>query len=299
LFDQLVEEEDLECHYRQDGYYEVYRTRSGAATARHEVEAMRRHGFDAEFLDGSALREREPALKTEVLGGAFFSGAATVNPYQFVLEIAARAERCGATIHTQKDARTIVSKEGCVQAVETGMGELIEADSVIVAAGVHSSALTAQLGLRLPLQAAKGYHRDRVPKIDETPALQQTCMLGEASVFCTPMDGFVRFAGTLEFSGINDRMRRPRLEQLTNAAELYLDGIGGGTTQSEWCGLRPCLSDGLPVVGPIPGHKGAFVATGHAMLGLTLGPVTGQLMAEYVIDGEPSEDVSALAAHRF
>jgi D-amino-acid dehydrogenase len=124
-------------------------------------------------------------------------------------------------------------------------------------------------------------------------------MLGEASVFCTPMDGFIRFAGTLEFSGINEHIRRPRLEQLTSAAGHYFDGLGPAEAVSEWCGLRPCLSDGLPAVGPIPGLTGAFVATGHAMLGLTLGPVTGKLVAEYVLDGAPSLEVSALLPARF
>jgi D-amino-acid dehydrogenase len=113
------------------------------------------------------------------------------------------------------------------------------------------------------------------------------------------MDGFVRFAGTLEFSGINEQVRRPRLEQLTSAAGHYFEGMGPVEAVSEWCGLRPCLSDGLPALGPVPGCAGAFVATGHAMLGLTLGPVTGKLVAEYIVDGAPSLEVSALLPARF
>lgn len=299
LYEQLVEEEGLDCHYRHDGYYEVYRSGSGVSAAHHEVETMQRHGFGAEFLDGPALCEREPALKTDVLGGAFFPQAATVNPHRFVLEIAARAEKRGATVRTGTSVERIISKGGRIRGIQTATGDQIEADAVVIAAGAHSNAVTRQLGLRLPLQAAKGYHQDRVPNKGQTPPLQQTCMLGEASVFCTPMDGFVRFAGTLEFSGINDRMRQSRLTQLTNAATQYFEGMGEAQPVSEWCGLRPCLSDGLPAVGPIPGHRGAFVATGHAMLGLTLGPVTGQLMAECVLDGAPSLDLTRLAADRF
>jgi D-amino-acid dehydrogenase len=294
-----VHEEGLDCHYRQNGYYEVYRSGSGISVAHHEVETMHRHGFAAEFLDGQALREREPALKRAVLGGAFFPQAATVNPYRFVLEMATRAEQRGAMIRSGTSVKEILYKNGRIQEIRTATGEGLEADVVVIAAGAHSNALTRQLGLQLPLQAAKGYHQDRVPRGGQTPALQETCMLGEASVFCTPMDGFVRFAGTLEFSGINDRMRRSRLAQLTKAADEYFEGMDEAQPESEWCGLRPCLSDGLPVVGPIPGHKGAFVATGHAMLGLTLGPVTGQLVAECVLEGRPSLDLSRLAADRF
>jgi D-amino-acid dehydrogenase len=197
------------------------------------------------------------------------------------------------------DVREVQVEMNRARGIRTADGEAIKADAVIIAAGVESGALARRLGLLLPLQAAKGYHRDRIPQAGLTPVLRQTCMLGEASVFCTPMDGFVRFAGTLEFSGINEQIRRPRLEQLTSAAGRYFDGLGPAESVSEWCGLRPCLSDGLPAVGPIPGLTGAFVATGHAMLGLTLGPVTGKLVAEYVLDGAPSLEVSALLPARF
>jgi D-amino-acid dehydrogenase len=124
-------------------------------------------------------------------------------------------------------------------------------------------------------------------------------MLGEKSVFCTPMGGFVRFAGTLEFSGENHEIRRPRLEQLTDAAKLYLDGMADDTPLSEWCGLRPCMADGLPVIGPVPGLDGLFLATGHGMLGLTLGPVTGQLLADHILNGQPGMDLSAVRVDRF
>jgi D-amino-acid dehydrogenase len=170
---------------------------------------------------------------------------------------------------------------------------------VVLATGAYSPELYRKLGLDLPLQPAKGYHCDRTPREGETPALRTTCMLGERSVFCTPMDGFLRFAGTLEFSGVNHDLRRSRLEQLTRSAEQYLEGVGEAQSLSEWCGLRPCMADGLPAVGPVPGYAGAFIATGHAMLGLTLGPVTGKLMSEFVLDGKVSLDTSALGPDRF
>jgi len=115
-------------------------------------------------------------------------------------------------------------------------------------------------------------------------------------VFCTPMNGFVRLAATLEFSGVNDQIRRPRLENLTSAARLYLNSMEGAVIR--WCGLRPCLSDGLPAVGAIRHYPGLFIATGHAMMGLTLGPVPGK-MAEYILDASPSQDIASLDPNRF
>ncbi len=118
-------------------------------------------------------------------------------------------------------------------------------------------------------------------------------------VFCTPMDGFVRFAGTLELSGVNHEIRRPRLEQLTKAAGRFLRIMENATVKSEWCGLRPCLPDGLPAVGAVSRCAGVFVATGHAMMGLTLAPVTGKLISECVLEGSPSMDITALLPDRF
>ncbi|NIM49085.1 MAG: FAD-dependent oxidoreductase [Gemmatimonadales bacterium] len=299
LFQELVSEEELDCDFRREGYFEVYLTDRGLHAARGEATVMRQHGFRPEVLDGAALREREAALNDSVLGGIFYPEAATLNPYRFVLEMAERTRRQGAELLTGAEVVEILEDRGRLRGVRTLDGDAIAADTLVLATGAYGGALARQLGYRLPLQAAKGYHRDRDPREGETPALRHTCMLGENSVFCTPMNGFVRFAGTLEFSGINHDIRRPRLEQLTRVAARYLDGVGEAVSRSEWCGLRPCLPDGLPALGPVPGHPSVFVATGHAMLGLTLGPMTGKLIAEYIIDGAPSLDLAAFRADRF
>jgi D-amino-acid dehydrogenase len=299
LFDEIIEEEGLECGYRREGYFEVFRTSAGMSSAKHEAELVRRHGFEAELLDGAGLRAREPALNHSVVGGVFFPQAGSINPYGFVRGLADAARRHGAEFRANTQVAEVLVREGSVEGVRTADGEEILGDALVLATGAYSPELVRQLGCQIPLQPAKGYHRDRRAAEAETPTLRVTCMLGERSVFCTPMDGFVRFAGTLEFSGVNHEMRPRRLNQLTEAAKGYFVGMGDAEPLSEWCGLRPCISDGLPVIGPVPGCKGAFIATGHAMLGLTLGPVTGKLMAECVLDGSPSIDIGALSPGRF
>jgi D-amino-acid dehydrogenase len=124
-------------------------------------------------------------------------------------------------------------------------------------------------------------------------------VLAERHVAVTPMAGMLRLSGTVEFSGINHRMVQARLDQLTAAARLYLRGIGQTQTVSEWCGLRPCTADGLPVIGWAPRPAGVFVATGHARMGFTLGPVTGRLASECILDGKPSMDLQPMRVDRF
>jgi D-amino-acid dehydrogenase len=124
-------------------------------------------------------------------------------------------------------------------------------------------------------------------------------VFGEVFVAATPMGGGLRLAGTMEFSGINDRMVRKRLDLLVTGARQYLAGIDEAKPQSEWCGLRPCTPDGLPVVGWAPNVGGIFIATGHARMGFTLGPITGKLASECILDGEPSINIHALRVQRF
>jgi D-amino-acid dehydrogenase len=299
LFEQLVAEESLACAYRSEGYAEVYRTAKGLAAGREDAALGRRFGFESAILSGDEAREHEPALSDAIVGAIRYPVGATLDPYRFVVELAERAARLGARIRTGADVARVLVRGGAVAGVELQGGEVVEADVVLLAAGAYTAGLTRPLGLRLPLQGAKGYHRDYDPKDGATPGLRTACIIGESAIFCADLGGFVRFAGTLEFSGLNEDMRRSRLEQLTIGARQSFRGMGDAAPISEWCGLRPCLPDGLPAIGAAPGIPGLFVATGHAMMGLTLGPVTGQLVAECVLDGAPSADLQALRVGRF
>jgi D-amino-acid dehydrogenase len=113
------------------------------------------------------------------------------------------------------------------------------------------------------------------------------------------MDDFVRFAGTLEFSGLNHDVRPERLGQLMRSASLYYDGVTQAEALDVWVGLRPCTPDGLPAIGPLPGIQGLYAATGHGMLGLTLGPITGKLLSEQVLDGSASLPLGPFDPGRF
>lgn len=299
LFDELIDTENLGCWFRREGYYEIYLTQRGLESARTESQMLTRHGFHPEMVSGEELRRREPAINDRVVGGIFYPEAATINPHRFVVEMSERAKQHGATFQTGDEVVALHVEDNRLRGVRLQTSELIEAGCVILATGSYSVPLLSKLGIHFPLQAAKGYHRDCESKAGADPLLSHACVLGENMVFCTPMDGFVRFAGTLELSGVNHKIRRPRLEQLTNAAARYLTTMQNATIKSEWCGLRPCLPDGLPALGAVSRCAGLFVATGHAMMGLTLGPITGRLIAECVLDGFSSMEITALRPDRF
>ncbi|MCK5489611.1 MAG: FAD-binding oxidoreductase, partial [Gemmatimonadetes bacterium] len=287
------------CDYRRSGYLEVFDTEAGLASGREEVEVVERHGFALEYLDGLALREREPLLGAGLRGGWSHDEGTVVEPYRFVLEMADRAVARGARIRPGTEVQAIRSERGSVTGVRTAEGEDVEADVVVLATGAYSPGLMASLGCPLPIQPAKGYHADRSREDPDTPDLGVPCLLAERAVFCSPMENRVRFAGTLEFSGLNLNLRRDRLEQLDSAARRYFTTTELSEPVSEWCGLRPCTPDGLPAIGRVPGYEGAYVTSGHAMLGLTLGPITGSLVADLVLRGSPTLELEAFRPERF
>jgi D-amino-acid dehydrogenase len=293
LVDTLLAEEHIECGYRAAGYYEVCSTPEGLELARQEATVIEAHGYHPESVDGDELRRREPAFGPAVIGGVYFPEAATLDPALFLERLARAAERHGVEIREGVDVRSVVTSGGRVTGVDSGTPkggsrEVIGADAVVLATGPYRGDLARALGTRLPVQPGKGYHRDIPVGPNGAPKLRVACVLHETSVFCTPMDTFVRFAGTMELSGENHILRPPRLRQLTRAGRLCFPGLGPARPLSEWCGLRPMSVDGLPIVGPLSGVDGVTVATGHGMLGLTLGPVTGEIVANTVLGREDS-----------
>ncbi|MEJ2203425.1 MAG: FAD-dependent oxidoreductase [Gemmatimonadota bacterium] len=299
VFDELVDQESIDCAYRRDGYFEVCRTEKGLAGARQEAQLIRRFGLSPQVVDGETLREAEPALSPDVRGGVFFPEARTLDPHRFLQGLASAARRLGASIKEGAAVRRLDTRQDRVRGVHLADDQHLEADAVVLATGPYSLTLAADLGTRLPVQPGKGYHRDLSVGEGSSPALRITCVLNERSVFCTPMNGFVRYAGTMEFSGLNDTLRRDRLDQITRSAQEYLPELRTGDVMSEWCGLRPVASDGLPIVGPLPGVKGLVVATGHGMLGLTLGPVTGEIVADWILEEATDFRWTPLSPERF
>lgn len=286
LFETLLREERIECGYRGSGYYDVCSTEEGLENARHEAEIIERYGYHPEPLDGDELRRREPALAHDVVGGVYYPEAATLRPSLFLERLAGVCRKMGVEIREGAEVAALNVAAGRVTGVQVGgAGRLEGADVVILAAGPWVVPLAAQVDVRLPVQPGKGYHRDIEIGPNGAPPLRVACVLNETSVFCTPMDTYVRFAGTMEFSGMNHALRPERLRQLSRAARDAFPALGTARPNSQWVGLRPMSVDGLPIVGTLGGVDGLFVATGHGMLGLTLGPVTGEIVANLVLAG--------------
>lgn len=298
LFDELIDEERIECEYRAKGYYDVCSTEAALEESHHEAAILARHGYTPEVVDGDELRRREPALGSEPIGGVFHPEAATLHPGLFLSRLATAARQRGVEIREAAGVRSVVVERGRAVGVHLDAGGIEGCDAVVLATGPYSLRIARRVGVRLPVQPGKGYHRDIGIGPNGAPPLRVACVLNESSVFCTPLYTFVRFAGTMEFSGVDRVMRPERLRQLTRAARQVFPDLGTARPISEWCGLRPMSVDGVPIVGPLGDVEGLSVATGHGMLGLTLAPVTGEMIAKHVLEGDEPR-IEALSPVRF
>ncbi|MHC4946684.1 MAG: NAD(P)/FAD-dependent oxidoreductase [Planctomycetota bacterium] len=294
--DAMVREEGLDCAYDPAGWFEVHRSEAARRELGHDAELLESAGYGIEWLDGDELRRREPAFAGDVQGALAFAHGASIHPGRMLAGLADVVARRGADVRHGVAVERIARRDGRVTGVVTGDGEAIPAATVVLAAGCWTTSLAAEAGIRVPMQPGKGYHV-QVEGIE--PALGTGSVLVERAIAVTPMGDHLRLAGTVELSGLNHRLVPQRVRMLTEGAAEYLPGVAGRPTTVAWCGLRPCTADGLPVVGWAPRLEGLFIATGHAKMGLTLGPITGRLATEWMLDGTPSFDLEAMSPARF
>ncbi|MGB2476217.1 MAG: NAD(P)/FAD-dependent oxidoreductase, partial [Flavobacteriaceae bacterium] len=169
-------------------------------------------------------------------------------------------------------------------------------DEVVMASGVWTQKLLQPFGINLPVQAGKGYCLDE----ENQTGIAMPAILMERKVAVTPMQGFTRFSGTMEIAGVNHRIRKNRVAAIASAAAEYYPGvkISETTTQNAQCGLRPLSPDGLPFIGRHSKCKNLVLATGHSMMGWSLGPATGKLVAELISGQKTSLDLDPFAVER-
>jgi D-amino-acid dehydrogenase len=290
-----MKNEELDCRYQETGAMMVYRTPKGFAAGLDEAARLHAAGIPSQRLDLSETRGLAPTLSPSVLGAIFFPDDAHLVPDAFVRALARRAEERGVDIRTQTEVlgfRTIGRR---ILAIETTRGDL-QADEVVLATGAWSPLLAQTLGLRLPVQPAKGYS---VTYQRGSGGPSVPVILAEAKAGITPMGDWLRFAGTLELSGFDLSINRHRVEAIVRSAAQYVDGLDSLPLREIWCGLRPCTPDGLPIIGRPSSLDNLILATGHAMLGVTLGPITGSLVSQLAGGEKPQINLHALRPQRF
>ncbi|WP_022929334.1 NAD(P)/FAD-dependent oxidoreductase [Patulibacter americanus] len=248
-----------------------------------------------EPLSRDEVLAQEPALQASaVAGGIRLPAERHVRPESLVRGLAAHLRGRGVALHEGARVDRLEAVRGRWRVHLPGAGPL-DVDNVVVATGWESAALLAPHGVRLPMQGGKGYSVT-VPAPSLVP--RSPIYLLEDKVAVSPYEGGLRLAGTMELGSRSSDLNDRRVGAIEAAGERALGDWSAAGAQ-RWAGFRPMLPDGLPAIGPVPGRPGLHVATGHAMLGVTLGPTTGEVLAPTVLDGRPSLELAPFSPARF
>lgn len=299
-YEALVAELGVDVGFTRRGLLMLCHTERGLEEEARGAATARGMGLDAVVLGAAEVRALEPGIELDVVGAVHVRDDAHLDPGATMRALRARLEQDGVRFRNGADVTGLRDHAGGVEVdVVGGDGPRVEAaDALVLAGGSWSGSLARRLGLRLPLQPGKGY-----ALTIERPSqrLRTAAILVEARVAATPLGERLRIGGTMEIAGFDPRLTPSRIEGIKRAAlrtfprlrRAELDGA------APWMGFRPVSPDGLPYLGRVPRHPNVVVATGHAMMGFSLGPISGQLVAELVAGERPSVDLALLAPGRF
>jgi D-amino-acid dehydrogenase len=264
-----------------------------AATA----EQARQLGIPADVVDARGLAALEPGVTFDVTGAVYFPQDCHLDPGRLMHRLQQQLLERGAEFRWDTELTGWRTESGRLMAAETTNGA-VEGDEYVICGGSWSPGIIRGLNLSLPLQPGKGYSLT----LPNPPRKLSICsILTEARVAVTPMGDSLRIGGTMEIAGLNDRINSRRVAGITKALPDYYPDFAGAdfATVKPWFGLRPCSPDGLPYLGRASAYEKLTIATGHAMMGLSLGPITGKVVAALLSDETPNIDLGLLSPDRY
>ena len=297
MYQQLAKELPFDFGYKERGLMMLYQN---VETEKEEAETAHlanKIGIEAHVLSPTEVQKLEPDVKVNVRGGVYFPGDAHVTPQLLVAQLISYLKEKGVEFKTNTQVTDFVVQGNSIKAVKVDEGE-ISFDEVIIATGSWSGLLSAKLNLSIPMQAGKGYS---FTLQDVTKNVCIPSIFLEARVAITPMGNALRFGGTMEISGVDHTINMNRVKGIVDSIPKYYPEMNVAMPEMKnvWHGLRPCSPDGLPYIGRSKRLKNLVFATGHSMMGLSLGPGTGKLVSEIINLEKTSIEIGAFDPERF
>lgn len=298
LYTAIAQESTFNFGFKEKGLLMLYKTEAVEKEEMETAHIANKVGIEAHILSAKEVQALETEVEVAVRGGVFFPKDAHLTPQIFIKELINDLKNKGVQILDNTEVIGFEKQNAQVKTLITHKGKLAQAEEIILAVGAWSPILTEQLGIDLPLQSGKGYSftlKNREKNV------QIPSILTEAKVAVTPMGSDLRFAGTMEITDIDQSINMQRVSGIVQSIPEYYPAIQVQLPEKQeiWKGLRPCSPDGLPYIGRSKYFKNVVIATGHAMMGVSLAPATGKLVQE-LIDSQPlSMEIDAFAPDRF
>lgn len=296
LYDDLIRDYQLDCEWTKQGLLFVYKNQH-AFESYAAVDEMLRRDFNepARRMSASELLEFEPGLQEDVAGAWYFEHDAHLRPARLVASWRDSLQSRGVTFVENQTLEAIVESAGNAQSLSLS-NQQVAADQFVIATGAWTPLLEKMLRFRAPIQPGKGYSIT-MPRPENCPSTPM--ILPERKVAVTPWGSELRLGSMMEFIGYDSKISKKRLGLLTRAAADYLKCKLPESFSETWYGWRPMTYDSTPIIGRCPSFSNVYLACGHNMLGLSMAPATGRMIAELVSGDPPSLQAKPYQAERF
>ena len=297
LYRELAGLEGLDFDFVERGRLVVFKTREGLDGAAEEARLLGEVGLEARVVDMEEIGEMEPHVRIDAIGGMVHPLDGHLSPHRFVRQLADYIGQRGVAIHPETEVLGFETAGRQVSRVVTTRGDFA-AEHIVLAGGSWTPELSRQLGIRLPIQPAKGYS---IAYRRPSPCLALPILLAEAKVGLTPMGDILRIGGALELAGFDRSINRRKLAAILGAVPRYLPDLEPEQMEilEIWRGWRPSSPDGLPFLGRAAAYDNLVVAAGHGPIGISLAPITGRLVGQLVAREKPEIALDALGVERF
>ncbi len=294
---KALDAEGLDFDFSQQGLLHVHLSETYYNAGKAQLELLNGLGIEGHLLDRDGLEKLEPHLRDGVESGVYYPEPAHIRPDKFVKAVARQAEAQGATILTGTEVVGFETRHGRISAIQTSNGGFA-ADDIVLAAGAWSSLVAKQLGERLTMEPAKGYSvTARRPSANHGPS--RPIAVDDYKLAITPLGDDFRFSSTLELAGFDLSINEKRLAANRQGLHRVLPGLEHAEVKETWSGYRPLSADGLPLIGRSKGIGNLIYATGHGMMGMTHGPITGKVVSQIVAGQNPDINLEPLRPDRF
>lgn len=296
LYDELAKEPGLDFGLEKKGILMLYKTQAAADEEIHLASKAQRLGLDVDILNAGAAQKLEPDTALDVLGAIHYRCDAHLSPGTLVKQLIAYLKKNGTAIITNCKVNGFENSNGKITEIHTSNGTF-KSDLVVMTGGAWLPELAQKAGLNIPIMPGKGYSF----MVDPYHKIHHPSLLLEARVAVTPMDGQVRFGGTMEIAPLNHHVNINRVQGIVNSIPQYYPDyhVAVPNIKKIWYGFRPCSPDGLPYIGYSRKLSNLIIAGGHGMMGLSLAPVTGKLVADLANDNKLMIQINNYQPDRF
>jgi len=293
LYQEMKDKAIFDFQFERKGLLMCYQTPKFEDKEAHLAEVARAQGLKVNQITKAELHKMEPEINAE--GAYYYTCDAHSTPGDFMQKMHHYLESKGVTFYTDETVLDFDFNSDSVKSLKTTK-QTLTFDELVIATGSWTPLLAKKLGIKMLIQAGKGYRIN----VHRKTGIKYPAILAERNTAVSPMAGFTRFGGTMEIAGINHNINPVRVKAIADAAHAFYPNvtINNDEMSDADCGLRPVSPDGLPFIGRTKNFKNVCFATGHAMMGWSQGPATGKLISETINEKKTTLNLESFSPDR-